>query len=401
MSQTGCVNNCLRLIALILTVLFLYIEPVCAEEEPITQEVRVIGAAKVQGDNVARARTQAINKSLVAAVDTVILNMMPLEKIVEKFQTTNEIITEHTDSFIEHYKVLAETRYGTDYRVMVQATVSITNLQQRFLDAGIKLVKESLPSVLLLISELNLDVPTPRYWWADNLPYFKAAAETAIAEMLESNGFSIIDPGVMTQAIEIAPDNNIPDISDQGAMDLGKQFGADVVVVGQSKVERTENVMGANTRSFSASIIALVLRTESGEEIASISQSATTVSTNEYEGSQEALIKAGSLAGEELTAKITDIWKKGSEKPAMVRIEVEGTRNLGNFVLFRNILNDIAGVKRIQMKELMADTSTIIVDYSGSTKTLADSLMVKTYETFSINISEVSENHLRIELVSK
>jgi len=85
----------------------------------------------------------------------------------------------------------------------------------------------------------------------------------------------------------------------------------------------------------------------------------------------------------------------------MVSIEVAGTSNLGNFVLFRNILNGIAGVKRIQIKELQADTSTIMVDYSGSTKTLADSLMVKSYDTFSINISEVSEDHLRIELVSK
>ena len=101
------------------------------------------------------------------------------------------------------------------------------------------------------------------------------------------------------------------------------------------------------------------------------------------------------------TAGITEIWKKGPAKPEMIRIQVQGTSNLGNFVLFRNILNDIAGVKRIQIKELKADTSTIMVDYSRSTKSLADSLMVKTYETFSINISEVSEEHLQIELVSK
>jgi hypothetical protein len=85
----------------------------------------------------------------------------------------------------------------------------------------------------------------------------------------------------------------------------------------------------------------------------------------------------------------------------MFSIEVAGTSNLGNFVLFRNILNGIAGVKRIQIRELKADTSTIMVDYSGTTKALADSLMIKAYDTFSINISEVSEDHLRIELVSK
>jgi hypothetical protein len=206
---------------------------------------------------------------------------------------------------------------------------------------------------------------------------------------------------MMEQTSEFEPDTDRSDISDQRAIALGKQFGADVVVLGQSQVGRTENVMGANTRSFSASITARVIRTESGEEITSTDQTSTTVSTNEYEGAQEALIKAGSLAGDDLFNKITEIWKKGPKKPAMVSIEVAGTRNLGNFVLFRNILNGIAGVKGIQMKELQADTSTIMVDYSGSTKTLANSLMVKAYDSFSINISEISEDHLRIELVSK
>ena len=401
MFQSGYVINGMRCFALIFAVFCLFLGPIHAGEESITQVVRVVGTARVQGDNVAGAREQAISNSLMAAVDTVVLNMMSLEKMVENFKAANEIITGHKDAFVEHYKVLAETRYGITYRVMVQATVSVENLRKRFSDAGIRLIKGALPGVLILISELNLDDPSPRYWWGDNSTYFKAAVETAIAEVLESNGFAVIDPGVKERTSEIEPDNNRPDISDQGAMALGKQFGADVVVVGQSKVERTENVMGANTRSFSASIAARAIRTESGEEITSTDRSATTVSTNEHEGTQEALIKAGSLAGEDLFTKITEIWKKGPEGPAMVSIEVAGTSNLGNFVLFRNILNGIAGVSRIQMKELRADSSTIMVDYSGSAKTLADSLMVKAYDTFSINISEVSEDHLRIELVPK
>ena len=327
--------------------------------------------------------------------------MLPLEKMVENFKITNEIITGNTDAFVEHYKVLAETRYESTYRVMVQVTVSIANLEKRFAETGIELIKESLPGVLILISEHNLDDPSPRYWWSAESTYFKASAETAIAEMLESNGFAVIDPGMMEEVSDFDPDNDHADIDDQRAMVFGKQFEADVVIVGHSKVERTENVMGANTRSFNASITARVIKTESGEEITSTNQTATTVNTNEYEGARESLIKAGSLAGEDLFIKIAEIWKKGAEKPAMFSIEVAGTRNLGNFVLFRNILNGIAGVKRIQMKELKADTSTIMVDYSGTTKALADSLMIKAYDTFSINISEVSEDHLRIELVSK
>ena len=65
------------------------------------------------------------------------------------------------------------------------------------------------------------------------------------------------------------------------------------------------------------------------------------------------------------------------------------------------MLNDISGVEGIKTREMRPDTSTIMVDYTGTPKLLAEALMLKTVENFSINITEVSEDHLRVEIESK
>jgi len=85
----------------------------------------------------------------------------------------------------------------------------------------------------------------------------------------------------------------------------------------------------------------------------------------------------------------------------MVKVLVDGTQNLSNFVLFRRVLSDIPGVEGIKIREMKADASTLMVGYAGTPKALADALILKTFDTFGININEVSESHLRIEIVSK
>jgi len=48
----------------------------------------------------------------------------------------------------------------------------------------------------------------------------------------------------------------------------------------------------------------------------------------------------------------------------------------------------------------LVDEATIVVDFQGNAKELADALMLKNFESFGINIYEISQSHLRIRLVS-
>lgn len=371
------------------------------QESGATKVVQAFGSAAIYKDNVSAAREQAISNSLVSAVDKVVLEMVPLESLIENFQATNQILSDNTSVFIQGYKVLAEIKYKKTYRVVVKATVSIASLEEQLFSVGVALGKKTLPTILFLIAESTMDDAMPRYWWGADDPYFKATAENAISNIVLTKGFAVIDPGDMLQMVGIDMENAQPDLDNETALELAERFGADVVVIGTSKVERTGNIMGTNVRSFGASVDIRALETQNGTEIASANQTAVTSNANEYEGSNQALLDAGSLAGETLSEKIISVWQKRTTEYAMVKIIVEGTRELTNFVLFRRALNDISGVESVKTREMRPDTSTLMVDYTGTPKALADALLLKTFETFGINITEVTDEHLRVSIESK
>jgi hypothetical protein len=100
---------------------------------------------------------------------------------------------------------------------------------------------------------------------------------------------------------------------------------------------------------------------------------------------KQELVKIGIMVREKETAKI--------------KVIVEGTRVLSNFVKFRSALSSLDNVREIQSSEMKADKATVIVEYNGDVNTLAESLMLKSFESFGINISEVLPDQLRIVLV--
>jgi hypothetical protein len=100
---------------------------------------------------------------------------------------------------------------------------------------------------------------------------------------------------------------------------------------------------------------------------------------------KQRLIETGIIVGEKETTEI--------------KIVVEGTRILSNFVKFRRALSGLSDVKAIRSSEMKADEATVIVEYNGNVNMLAESLMLNSFESFGINISEVLDDKLRIVLV--
>ena len=142
-----------------------------------------------------------------------------------------------------------------------------------------------------------------------------------------------------------------------------------------------------------------MLQTETGEELFAFSREAVATNVNEYEGGMQALSSVGNVAGEALAEQLAVEWRKILEKPSKVEIVIEGTNQLANFVKFRKALSSISGVEGIQVKEIKPNMATLIVDFHGKTDDLASALMLKTFETFGIDIFEVTENILKIALI--
>ena len=257
-----------------------------------------------------------------------------------------------------------------------------------------------MPRVLFFIAEQSTEDSVPQYWWGEGMSVVKSSAESGMAGIMMKKGFLIIDYGNLAQNLRNETLDLEPELDHQEAVELGVRVNADVVIVGKAIASKAPNIMGKNIRSFKGAVTVRAFRTDTGEEIASASQTALSVNVDEVAGGRAALSDAGALAGKDLSLQILEKWRREIKKPVNIELAVERTANFANFVQFRKTLNDIPGVNRVQLKEMRLDESVISVDFQGNAKELADALMLKAFDSFGINIYEVSQKRLRIELIS-
>ncbi len=371
-----------------------------AQEAAQSQTFVVIGKATVRGTNVSAAREKAIADGLVTAVALMTEELLQVESFVEHFAKLNELLFDQASAFVRGYKVLTEAAREKSYHVVVQATVSGSKISKYLTEAGILRVQTVLPSVLFLIVEQKLEEPYPGFWWGTEGAYFESLSEAIMVERLKEAGFTIIDHKSARSGQQINWDAfDKPDLSDQEAAELGALLKADVIVKGESMVNPSTNIMGSAMRSFNGTITARVIRTDSAEPILNLTRTAVAVNEDDISGSRAALVDVGGLAGQALAEELTILWQKQAGKPSVVSMVIRGTGNLASYVKFRKAMNTISGVEGIRVKGIKPNEATLQVEYKGKTKDLAAALMQQNFDSFGINIFEVTEDMVRVELI--
>ena len=374
---------------------FFFSCPLQAEEAPLTKTLEIIGTA--QSDNITHARQKAISNSLLTAVAMATAELLPLESLIQNFSTLNEIIFNNTNQYIQHYKVLTETRSEKYYRVIVRATIGVDSIVQRLSTAGILLGGKPMPRILFLMVEQKSKVTPACVWQGREMAAGKTLAEEILVQTLQIKGFLEIERADIIPAFMNISLACTPDFINQDAVSLGAQVQADIVVVGKSWVTPAAEQTDAN--ALEATVIARALRVDSGAEIAATTDSVLKTASDKTIAAREALAEAATFAGEALAVQILTEWKKDIKKLIALKIVVAGTGNLANFVIFRRTLIQLPGMKELQTSEMKPDEVTLAAEYQGSAEDLAAALKTQTFDTLQINIAEILSNSLRIELI--
>jgi hypothetical protein len=230
---------------------------------------------------------------------------------------------------------------------------------------------------------------------------FVSVSEQAAVEAFKTKGYTVVTHSGLQigQFVDWAPEA-LPNLTNEQAIELAAKLKADIVVVGNSTVTDSTNTMGYETKTFKGVMQARALHKDTGEQLVVINQDAVATDADEYEGGLAALSNVGSTAGQALAEQLAAQWRKMLEKPSEVEIAVEGTNKLAHFVKFRKALSSISGVEGIRVKEYRPNETTLIIDYKGKAEELASALMLKTFDTFGIDIYEITPDNLKIALVS-
>jgi len=368
-----------------------------------TKIVEVIGTGQIYHDKVASARDKAIEHGLWNAVEEGVGLLISPAVVVSHFQLLSEHIYMQFKNFIHDYKVLTESKAGSYYRVVVQATLLIDVLHNKLQDIGVLLTEKELPRVVLLLAEKNVGHTWPRYTWKQNtFMKLPLTVEDTLERTLKEKGFAVLAPE--TLSTQETSEGRIPDtdLNDEMATEIARQLGADVVIIGKAFAQLTGNISGIGTKSVEAKVSVRALKVDNGKIIGSFNSAKAAVHANETVAGTKALSIATSDIAKDIIRQITASWGRGTRQTVLVQLVVKGIREYVDFVKFRKTLRDeIAGIKNVYLRTIKTDEAEIDVNLQGNTSALAEELILKNFEGFGVNILEVKENSITLELIPK
>ncbi|KJS29120.1 MAG: hypothetical protein VR64_21455 [Desulfatitalea sp. BRH_c12] len=356
--------------------------------------VVAVGSSRIRAKDMPAAREEAINAALVMAVSRALADLLPVETMVSNFQIINQSMFNQPDRYLRDYKVLTESQVGDIYRVMLQATVSVTPLKKSLATSGVTVQKITYPRVLLCVAQKRAYDLSPHYWWRGGADTDNDAA-TILSQALDQSGFILVRPGG-----EDSLSNYPPDLSAAEAVALGQRFDAEVVVVGLAEAEESGGSMSGS--AYRGTLFARAFRVADGQLIAQVRHTLMAARIEPNSGGIEALRGVAASAGEELSARLAEVWTKEAASGTLLEVVVQGVSGrMAQFVKLRGALSGISGVDSLQMKEMMPGAAVLTVRYQGRARSLAEALEKHAFDTFSIRIIRVETGTIALELLPR
>ena len=356
-----------------------------------------LGKGVISRSNIPVAKDKAVKDGLYTAVEDALFHVLSDRAVAAHFEAVTEILTESPATYIDGYKVVAERRFGTYYHVAVEASVAMDRLEERLTSSGIVLEGSDKPKLLFLVSEKLPDSSSFDYWWGPGMSYIATVSDEAIAGTMAKRGFEVLPHrAIIDDAAPLGPDGLV---HRDEALRIGAAFGADVVVVGRAWTEPSGNVMG-DERSFRASVEleGFVVGTDRATD--GVLRASVAVGTDPGTVSTRAMTDAAQDAGRDLSALIVDAMKEKKSRTTMIEVVVEGTNFFENFTQLSREMEGLKGVISVRPRERRIERAVMVVNFTGEGKRLAEQLLARTYKGFSITLSEVSRDHIKVDMVA-
>lgn len=349
------------MIALILPLFIL------AQEEVKT--VVVEGTAMI-GNDLAKARDEAIEDALRSAVEQGVGLLISSETLVKNFQVIEDRILSRSHGYVASYEIIQERKSGGIYRVKIKALVKIGEIKDDLVAIGLLLRRKGLPRLMVLVDERNIG--------SESIPgfgYDLNNAETVIMDVFISKGFTFIDQTAAKR--KLAKEVALTAINDpEAAKRIGFANHAEVIIVGKAiaKVARGASKYLGDMKSCQADVSLRAINVETGEIIAVSSAHAAAVHLDEISGGNEAIKKAAKIAGEELMEKILSRWSAELTTGERISIRVYGLASFVDADLLKREMEELRGVKGVYSHGFEAGCLSLDVEYEGNGEALARNL---------------------------
>jgi hypothetical protein len=371
------------------------------------QEVQIItvkGEGWFEGSDGLIGKDRAINDALRKAVEQAVGTMVSSETMVQNFQTLNDQIYLQSQGYVQNYRVLSENQRPNVYEVTIQASVATGPIKEKLEALGFLLQQVGRPRIMILIAEQNIGRQDYNYWWG----YHRSEqtdltiAENTIMDLFREKGFDFVDHAAQSKEIKVAPALQVADLSNQGAVSLGKQADAEVVIVGKALARSVGSIAGTSMKSVQANISFRAIQTDNGRVLSSGADHAAAVHIDEVTAGAEALKKASAKISDKMMDDIIKNFQKRVGGTILVQLTVTGLSGHEDLRKFKNMLQgQVRGVERIHERSYSGNVARMDVDIKGSAHSLASEMSQKRFKEFAVQVISSTWNTVEVQVTAR
>lgn len=385
--------SCLWIMVVVLAVIPLSAAVTVFAGEEAHEVIESEGTGTIVQNDTASARDSALNDALRRAVEQAVGMFISSQTIVENFTVIDDTIYSRSQGYISKYSITDEKSEGTLYRVKVKAGVRVGTIKNDLSALGLLMTRKGMPRLMVIITERAVGGEEAAFRWDPAAP---SVAEEVIQSVFMKDGFTFVDKASLAklQKVEDA------DISDDMARSIGGEVGAELVIAGSATAKSAGSVAATAMKSYQATVTGRAIRTDTGMVIASATDSAASVHIEDTAGAADAIRKASEKLAANLKSQIIAKWQSEVASVTMVSMTVRGINTYPDFVLFKSVLkSEVRGVREIYQRSMKTGEAKIDVEVQGNAQLLADTLAARRFDGFSVDITNVTENHIELNLI--
>jgi hypothetical protein len=365
------------------------------------QTITAEGVGAVIGGDRAIARDQAINDALRKAVEQAVGTMVSSETMVQNFQTLNDRIYTQTQGYIQNYRILSENPGPNIHQVTIQAKVALGNLEKDLQALGFLLGQVGKPRIMVLVAEQNIGKQSYTHWWGH--PGKAGAdfniAENTIMERLREKGFDLVDPNAQMRNIKVPPALQVADLNDSGAVTLGRETDAEIVIVGKAMARAGGFISGTSMISAQANISLRAIQIDNARVLSAGSENAAAVHIDEVTAGSEALKKASVKICGKMMEDIIKNFQKRVGSFTTVQLTVFGLQGAEDLRKFRNsVLGQVRGIEGIQERSFSGGAVKMDLEVRGTAQSLSQEIGRKDFPDFVIKVTGSTWNTLEMRV---
>jgi len=344
--------------------------------------VEVTGVAAVQNGNLGLAKDEALKDAKRVAVQEVLGSIVSARTDVKNFQLVQQSVTSKTEGLIETFSILsAAATSDTEYQVRIKAKVSTALVTQAIEEV---VSSQGKPRMMVIIDESF-----------NGRSDSNKVAQTEIETQFIAQGFPFVDRSTVERLVArnkrkiasaLGGDNS-------AARSLGVDAGAEIILVGTSRVKEAGKISGTQMISVQADLNVRVIDINTGKILTAGQAHGAYPHINAESGAVEAVKKAVTPLRDKLVTDIVKLWD--INRGNTIALLITGVDYEKLMVLRSELIEKVRGVKAVNPKGSSGKAAKLEVEFEGSSFDLADRLLTSGLSV-KLKIGDVKPNSLDV-----